>query len=59
MAEWWKGDATFSEYNCTAEERASVLPYTLGPFTREFPTDEHAEAEPGIVSFFGNKVGLV
>ena len=48
--EWWIGPATSSEYNCTAEERATVLPYTMGPKQREYPTDEFAEAEPEIVN---------
>ena len=47
---WWTDDATSSNYNCTAEERASILPYTMGPRLPEYPTDLDAEAEPGIVS---------
>ena len=47
---WWTGSATSSQYNCTAEERATILPYTMGPLLPEFPADLDAEAEPGIVS---------
>ena len=47
---WWAEPATSSEYNCTAEERATVLPYTMGPITHEFPDNLSAEAETGIVS---------
>ena len=47
---WWTIPATSSRYNCTAEERATVLPYTLAPTVPEFPTDLNAQAEPGIVS---------
>ena len=47
---WWTVPATSSQYNCTAEERATVLPYTLAPTVPEFPTDFSALAEPGIVS---------
>ena len=48
---WWTGSATSSQYNCTAEERATILPYTMGPLLPEFPADVNTEAEPGIVSF--------
>ena len=47
---WWTEPATSSQYNCTAEERATVLLYTLSPIVPEFPTDFNAQAEPGIVS---------
>ena len=47
---WWTIPAISSQYNCTAEERATVLPYTLAPTVPEFPTDFNARAEPGIVS---------
>ena len=50
--EWWTGPATSSQYNCTAEERATILPYTMGPALSEFPADLDAEAEPGIVSLY-------
>ena len=50
--EWWIGPATSSEYKCTAEERATVLQYTLAAVQRESPiaTNLDAEAEPEIVS---------
>ena len=47
---WWKGEATSSQYNCTDEQRASVLLNTLAPLTQEYPLDFEAVAEPGIVS---------
>ena len=43
---WW----TRQDSNCTAEDRASVLDYTLVLRQREIPTDKDAVAEPGIVS---------
>ena len=49
---WWTGPATSSQYNCTAEDRATILPYTMGPVLPEFATDLDAEAEPGIVSVY-------
>lgn len=48
--EWWTLPATSDRYNCTAKERATILPYTLAPLQREEPTDLGAEAEPNIVS---------
>ena len=54
---WWTGPAISSEYNCTAEERATILPYTMSLVLPEFPADLDAEAEPGIVSFV--HVGVV
>ena len=48
--EWWMRPATSSKYNCTDEERATILPYTMAPNLPEFPADEGAKAEPGIVS---------
>ena len=48
--EWWTGPATSYGYNCTAKQRATVLPYTLAPLLREEPSDFGAEAEPNIVS---------
>ena len=47
---WWTEPATSSQHNCTAEERATVLLYTLAPIVSEFPTNLSAQAEPGIVS---------
>ena len=49
---WWKGAATSSQYNCTDEERASVLLYTLAPIIQESYTDLTAEDESGIVRYF-------
>ena len=49
---WWKGEATSSQYNCTDEERASVVPYTLAPRIQESYTDLTAEDESGIVRYF-------
>ena len=50
LDEWWTEAAMSSKYNCTVEERATVLPYTMGPVAVETPSDFDAEAEPGIVS---------
>ena len=47
---WWTEPATSAKYNCTAEERATVVPYTLAPVVPEFPADFTARAEPDIVS---------
>ena len=47
---WWEGPATFSEYNCTAQQRASVLAYTLAPRLQEAYTNLTAKDESGIVS---------
>ena len=51
---WWTVPATSSKYNCTAEEKATVLPYTLAPIVSEFPTNFSSQAEPGIVSCINN-----
>ena len=50
--EWWIGPAYSSEYNCTAEERATVLQYTLAPVQREYPADFDTVTETGIVSIW-------
>ena len=50
LDEWWTGNATSVGYDCTDEERASILPYTLAPLIREEPSDLDSEAEPSIVS---------
>lgn len=47
---WWTQPATSDEYDCTAEEVATVLPYTLAAIQRESPTNLDAKAEPDIVS---------
>ena len=52
LDEWWIGPATSSKYNCTAEERATILPFTMSPVAGETPSDFDAEAEPGIVSIY-------
>ena len=48
--EWWKEGITYSNYTCTAEERASILAYSLAPRVRESYTDLTAEDDSGIVS---------
>ena len=47
---WWAGPATSSKYNCTAEERATVVAHTLAAIIPETPADFTAQAEPNIVS---------
>ena len=47
--EWWTWP-TYTIHDCTAEEIATVLQYTLAPIQREYPSDLDAVAEPGIVS---------
>ena len=49
---WWKGEATSSQYNCTDEERARVMPYTLAPRIQASYIDPTAEDESGIVRYF-------
>ena len=48
--EWWTGDATSSQFNCTPAQRASVLPYTLAPQIQDGYTDTTARDVTGIVS---------
>ena len=48
---WWEIAGDSRKYNCTAEERASVLTYTLAPLIPEFPTGVDTVAEPNIVSY--------
>jgi hypothetical protein len=36
---WWTGPGFSAEYNCTDEQRATVLPYTLAAIVPEFPTE--------------------
>ena len=50
-SKWWEIAGDSSKYNCTAEERASVLTYTLGPLIPEIPTGVDTVAEPNIVSY--------
>ena len=50
LDEWWTEPATSDRYKCSPEERATVLPYTLAPLLREYPTYFDAKAEPNIVS---------
>ena len=47
---WWTGPTYYTIHDCTAEEIATVLKYTLAPIQRDYPTDLDAVAEPGIVS---------
>ena len=56
---WWEGPPTIREYDCSAEERASLLPYTLAPLAPEFPDGMDTRAEPNIVSSDSNKNGYV
>lgn len=48
--EWWTVKATSSHYNCTADQRASILAYTVAPRLQESYTNLTAEDESGIVS---------
>ena len=50
--EWWILPTTSSEYDCTDEQIASVLPYTLAPVQREYPADLDSVTETGIVSIW-------
>ena len=49
-SEWWKAKATSSQFNCTAEQRASILAYTLAPQVQESYTNLTTRDESGIVS---------
>ena len=48
--DWWKDPATSPQYNCSADDRGTVLNYTLAAVIREFPMNESAMAKPNIVS---------
>ena len=49
-ANWWVGSPEDDRmYGCTAEERQSVLPYSLAPLTAEFISDYSQQADTGIV----------
>ena len=54
--EWWTGDATSSQFNCTPAQRASVLAYTLAPQVQESYTNLTERDESGIVSFFSTDI---
>ena len=47
---WWIGPGASSQYNCTDEERATVVPYTLAVIVPEFLTDGNPHEEAGNVS---------
>ena len=49
--EWWTGDATSSQFNCTPAQRASVLAYTLAVKVQHSYPNFSARDESGIVSF--------
>ena len=44
---WWKDS---NDGNCTGDELADMLLYTMGPIIREIPDDD-VIGEPGIVSY--------
>ena len=44
----WYGEP--NDFNCTADEVASVLPYTLATILDEFPDDDGVQGGSGIVS---------
>ena len=46
----WFNNSDDSSVNCTAEERASVLPYSLSVRILEFISKYNAVADTGIVS---------
>ena len=52
--QWWEMPTNTSQYNCTADQIAEVLRYTLAPAIQEIPLDPHFVAEPGLVSTASN-----
>lgn len=48
---WWVGPGSDGQFNCSTEERASVLQYTMGPIQQEFFTEatQHVVTETGLV----------
>ena len=60
---WWMGTEDEQKYllreypGCTAEQRASVLAYSLAPLQAEFlvDQDERAVIDSGIVSYYSCK----
>jgi hypothetical protein len=48
---WWEEGYSSGDYNCTAEDLASVALYSLASALPEFPNeDSDTVAEPNIVS---------
>ena len=58
-SEWWKAEATSSEFNCTTEQRASVLPYTLAPRIQDGYTNLTARDVSGIVSTMSGYLTII
>jgi len=48
IADWWIGDN--DTYNCSSQQRESVLPYMLSVYQHEFIEDYERVAESGTVS---------